>query len=99
VRFCLRDRTVGKLGRDRDGTDCRVSPAARHHCGILATFIALSGTAYTVGGSGDNFHACVDTSTGTVRIARHCHQSEHAVTWAKTGPQGPAGPVGHRTER
>jgi hypothetical protein len=64
----------------------------RHHWGILATFIALSGTAYAVGGSGGNIHACVDTSTGTVRIARHCRQSERAMTWAKTGPQGSAGP-------
>ena len=65
----------------------------RHHWGMLGTFIALGGTAYAVGGGSNNsIHACVNQASGATRIARHCHPDEYAVTWAKTGQQGPAGP-------
>jgi hypothetical protein len=66
----------------------------RHHWGLIATFIALGGTAYAVGGASSNIHACVDQNTGAVRIVRHCARSEQALIWSKTGPRGPVGPVG-----
>ena len=67
----------------------------RHHWGMLATFIALGGTAYAFGsGAQSTVHACVDRTTGAVRIAGSCHRGERALTWAKTGKRGLEGPVG-----
>lgn len=71
----------------------------QHHVALFALFIALGGTAYATVGTGarSNIHACVDRSTGAVRIARHCQRGERGISWAKVGPRGPigmAGPVG-----
>jgi hypothetical protein len=62
----------------------------RHHWGMLATFIALGGTAYALDPSNSHIHACVDRATSTVRIVDHCRRGERAITWAKTGPAGPS---------
>ena len=82
---------MGKLGRDRDGTDCR-DLRRRGITGASWRRSSRSAGPHTPSEAAGATYARVDTSTGTVRIARHCHQSERAVTWAKTGPQGPAGP-------
>jgi hypothetical protein len=48
-------------------------------------------------GSGEIIHACVDTSTGAVRIVNDgtlCNTNETALQWGVVGLQGPAGPQG-----
>lgn len=46
---------------------------------------------------GDVIRACYKTSgnaKGTVRIASTCTKHERAISWNRTGPAGPGGPVG-----
>ena len=89
------------LGRDRCNrveasmTSPVISYLGRHCWGLVATFIALGGTAFAVSsGGGSSIHACVNRATGAVRIASHCHHNERAMTWASVGPRGPAGLAG-----
>ncbi len=67
----------------------------RHHWGILATFIALGGTAYAATETGQHrgvIHGCVDRKTGAVRIvgSNACRLGERAIAWSQAGPVGPS---------
>lgn len=76
---------------------------------MLALFVALGGTGYAItsGGIPDShgvFHACVNRTTGAVRLVdnasacqkprgkgKHHHPGELAVQWSQTGPAGANG--------
>ena len=62
---------------------------------------ALAAAAFSVSASAAAattvIHACVDKSTGVVRVvasATQCHTTENAISWNATGPRGPVGPAG-----
>jgi len=43
------------------------------------------------------YYACVNNSTGAIRIVTSgttCHSNEHKIHWNQVGPQGPPGPQG-----
>ncbi len=74
----------------------------RHHLGLVAIFIALSGTAVAafdpVGSDGD-IDACVDKKTKQLTLAKqNCKKGTKAVSWSATGPAGPAGATGPQGE-
>jgi hypothetical protein len=70
----------------------------------MALLVAASaGIAYaTIPDASSQYHACVLTAVGQVRIIDHdaganCKESEQHVHWSQVGPpdaQGPAGPIG-----
>jgi hypothetical protein len=41
-----------------------------------------------------SIHACANNHSGALRVAAHCRANEHAITWARQGPAGPAGATG-----
>jgi large repetitive protein len=62
----------------------------------LAVPAALA-TAAATNGQDEPIHACVKSSSGTVRVigpAASCRKHERALTWSVRGPQGDAGPPG-----
>jgi hypothetical protein len=71
--------------------------------GLLAMALlvaASAGIAYaTIPDASSQYHACVLTAVGQVRIIDHdagdnCKENEQHVHWSQTGPPGPAGPQG-----
>ncbi len=64
--------------------------------GILA-FLLLASTPAMAGPVSSNISACVNSSTGAVRIVASissCVAGEIGTSWAVTGPVGPTGPQG-----
>jgi hypothetical protein len=72
--------------------------ASRRATGYLAVaaITALAGAGgYAVAASrNDAVHACANTRTGALRLAKSCNRHERSVSWAKSGPEGVAGPHG-----
>jgi len=66
----------------------------------VAVFALAAGVAYaTIPDSSGVIHSCYDNSTGNLRVidtsvTASCKNSEMALNWNQTGPQGPAGPPG-----
>lgn len=73
----------------------------------LARVAAATVTVFGAGGivaaataaisSGDEIHACVESSDGRLRIvddAAQCSSNESPIAWNQTGPEGPTGPQG-----
>lgn len=68
----------------------------------LALALGAGSVAYAaIPGSDGVIHGCYDNSTGQVRLTdpargkpKSCSNSETAISWNQTGPQGPAGPAG-----
>jgi hypothetical protein len=61
------------------------------------TVLVAGGAAYATGLVSDaQINACAKKSSGALRLkgSGGCRPSERAVSWAVTGPQGPAGPAG-----
>lgn len=70
---------------------------ARHHWGMIATFLVLGGVAYAAGTAArSRIQACVESKTGVIRLAAkgRCPAGERSLTWGKVGPAGPVGPSG-----
>lgn len=69
---------------------------------VAALVFALAGAAWAAIPDSGEFHGCVNSRTGVLRVvdpsktgfAGQCithHHAETAITWNQTGPQGPAG--------
>ena len=70
--------------------------SALKYLGVLG-FSILSSTAAIAAPVSTTISACVNTSTGAVRIVSStslCVAGEMGITWAAVGPTGPAGPAG-----
>lgn len=70
----------------------------RHHIGLVAIFIALSGTAVAafdpVGSDGD-IDACFNKKKQlSVAKGEKCKKGSKLVSWSQTGPAGPQGAAG-----
>jgi hypothetical protein len=71
---------------------------------VIASVVALlalsAGIAYaTIPDASSQYHACVSSGTGQVRIIDHdvgdnCRASEQHVHWSQVGPPGPQGEPG-----
>jgi len=63
---------------------------------IIAVALLLLG-GLTANAATVTYYACVNSSTGAIRIVSQtttCNTSEHKIQWNQVGPQGPKGPVG-----
>ncbi len=84
-----------------------VRGCARRRLLVLGGVVLVAAVAATIGwaaaassdvGADGIVHACVNASSGVVRIVdagTACGNQWLAVTWNQTGPQGAAGPPGH----
>jgi hypothetical protein len=65
---------------------------------VLAISAGASGTIERLGSThattATKISACVNKSTGLVRIARKCKKSERRIAWNVRGPRGARGPAG-----
>lgn len=59
-----------------------------------STLVLLGGAGAYAAHDANTIHGCHDNTTGALRVADTCRQSETAIQWNKQGPQGPAGPTG-----
>ncbi|MGD0682526.1 MAG: hypothetical protein ABR990_10775 [Terracidiphilus sp.] len=63
----------------------------------ICVFSLLVGTAAMAAPASTNVYACVNSTTGAVRIVAStslCVAGETGMSWALVGPTGPAGPAG-----
>jgi hypothetical protein len=71
----------------------------RHHVGLIAAFLALSGTAVAafdpIGPDGD-IDACYSKKTKQLTLQKKskCKRGTKPVSWSQTGPQGAQGAAG-----
>lgn len=73
------------------------SRLARPLLGVALLGAALTAVVSAHGGDPALIHACVNNSSGALRIVGSndaCRQGERALDWNIMGPQGPAGPQG-----
>ncbi len=64
--------------------------------GLIAT-VAGATFAMADGSSGETYYACVNNSSGALKMVTEsadCAHNEHKIQWNQSGPQGPAGPQG-----
>jgi hypothetical protein len=58
------------------------------------SLIPISLISFAAPASAAVISACVNNSTGAVRISTTCGGVEHAISWNNAGPAGPAGAIG-----
>lgn len=61
---------------------------------ILAVFFGVTSVALAHGGNTSLVHACINKTSGAVRIVganTNCNATENALHWSITGPRGPRG--------
>src|SRR5262245_24355766 len=66
---------------------------------LVALFLAIGVAAWaTIPDSDGVIHACLNKSTGALRVVdpetTSCRTSEVALEWSQLGPEGPEGPEG-----
>lgn len=62
---------------------------------IAVVLVVCGGYAFAATNATPVIRACVDKTSGALRLAAKCTGSERAVTWSKAGPQGKPGPQGN----
>jgi hypothetical protein len=68
---------------------------------MLAAGLAAGLGAMAVASGGEIYHACVNNSSGTIKMISEsgtCAQNELRIVWNQQGPQGPAGAKGDQGE-
>jgi hypothetical protein len=66
---------------------------------VAITAVAVTGAATAVTASGAQVHTCVSKSTGAIRVAKKCSNSEKALNLGRTGPRGRKGAKGAKGAR
>lgn len=65
---------------------------------FLLAVLVLGGATWTSahgpGPTSEVIHACVNDSSGTIKISENCNNNWSPLGWNATGPEGAQGPIG-----